>query len=68
VVRAAARAGARRPRRALGAPGTRIFLNSAGDLELLPRILDAAEGFESRRDEAEPYALLTDLRLSTLFV
>jgi aryl-alcohol dehydrogenase-like predicted oxidoreductase len=50
----------------LGEPG--VFLNSAGDLELLPRILDAAERFEDRPDEAELDALLTDLRLGTLFV
>ena len=35
----------------LGEPG--VFLNSAGDLELLPRVLDAAERFSSRPDEAE---------------
>ncbi len=50
----------------LGEPG--VFLNSAGDLELLPRILDAAERLGERPDEAEMRALLTDLRLSTLFV
>ncbi len=50
----------------LGEPG--VFLNSAGDLELLPRILDAAERFESRPDEAEMAALTTDLRLTPLFV
>ena len=50
----------------LGQP--RVFLNSAGDLELLPLILDAAERFESRPDEAEMDALLAGERLSTLFV
>ncbi len=50
----------------LGEPG--VFLNSAGDLDLLPRILDAAERFESRPDEAGMAALTTDLRLTPLFV
>ncbi len=45
-----------------------VFLNSAGDLELLPRILDAAERFERRPDDAALDALLTEHRLSTLFV
>ena len=35
----------------LGEPG--VFLNSPGDLELLPRVLDAAERFASRPDETE---------------
>lgn len=50
----------------LGEPG--VFLNSAGDLELLPQILDAAERFEGRPDEAHMSAMLSGLRLSTLFV
>jgi aryl-alcohol dehydrogenase-like predicted oxidoreductase len=45
-----------------------VFLNSVGDLELLPRVLDAAERFDRRPDDAELTALRTDLRLSTLFV
>jgi aryl-alcohol dehydrogenase-like predicted oxidoreductase len=50
----------------LGEPG--VFLNSAGDLELLPRILVAAEHFESRPEDAEMAELVSELRLSTLFV
>src|SRR4051794_32610504 len=50
----------------LGEPS--VFLNSAGDLELLPRVLDAAERFRARPDEAEMARLLADQRLSTLFV
>jgi hypothetical protein len=50
----------------LGEPS--VFLNSAGDLELLPRVLDAAERFSSRPDEAEMARLLSEQRLSTLFV
>jgi hypothetical protein len=50
----------------LGEPG--VFLNSTGDLELLPATLDAAERFERRPDESQMAAMLADLRLSTLFV
>jgi len=49
----------------LGEPG--VFLNSAGDLALLPRVLDAAERFSTRPDDAELAHLADDLRLSTLF-
>jgi predicted aldo/keto reductase-like oxidoreductase len=49
----------------LGEPG--IFLNSAGDLELLPRVLDAAERFSERPGDDELARLAGDLRLSTLF-
>jgi aryl-alcohol dehydrogenase-like predicted oxidoreductase len=50
----------------LGEPG--VFLNSPGDLDLLPRVLDAAERFESRPGEAAMAALLEGRRLSSLFV
>jgi aryl-alcohol dehydrogenase-like predicted oxidoreductase len=50
----------------LGEPG--VFLNSAGDLELLPRVLAAAERFSARPDDAELSRLGDELRLSTLFV
>ena len=49
----------------LGEPG--VFLNSAGDLALLPRVLDAAERFEERPDEADMARLLSEGRLSSLF-
>jgi aryl-alcohol dehydrogenase-like predicted oxidoreductase len=49
----------------LGEPG--VFLNSAGDLELLPRVLAAAERFSARPDDAELSRLSNELRLSTLF-
>ena len=42
----------------LGEPG--VFLNSAGDLELLPRVLTAAERFSSRPGEAEMARLLSE--------
>jgi aryl-alcohol dehydrogenase-like predicted oxidoreductase len=50
----------------LGEPG--IFLNSPGDLELLPRVLDAAERFASRPDETQMAGLAREQRLSSLFV
>ena len=50
----------------LGEPG--VFLNSAGDLELLPRVLAAAERFDARPGEAEMAGLLSERRMSTLFV
>ena len=49
----------------LGEPG--VFLNSAGDVDLLPRVLDAAERFESRTSDAAMAELLAEQRLSTLF-
>jgi aryl-alcohol dehydrogenase-like predicted oxidoreductase len=49
----------------LGEPG--VFLNSAGDLGLLPRLLDAAERFSTRPDDAELARLADELQLSTLF-
>jgi aryl-alcohol dehydrogenase-like predicted oxidoreductase len=44
-----------------------VFLNSPGDLDLVPRVLDAAERFAQRPSETEMTALLGDLRLSSLF-
>jgi hypothetical protein len=49
----------------LGEPD--VFLNSAGDLELLPRVLAAAERFSARPDEAEMAQLISERRLSSLF-
>jgi aryl-alcohol dehydrogenase-like predicted oxidoreductase len=49
----------------LGEP--RAFLNSAGDLGLLPRVLDAAERLSARPGDDEMSALTDELRLSTLF-
>jgi aryl-alcohol dehydrogenase-like predicted oxidoreductase len=45
-----------------------LFLNSPGDLELLPRVFDAAERFASRPDDAELDRLRSERRLSSLFV
>jgi aryl-alcohol dehydrogenase-like predicted oxidoreductase len=49
----------------LGEPD--VFLNSVGDIDLLPRVLDAAERFTSRPDEVEMDRLTSDLKLSSLF-
>ena len=50
---------------ALGIPG--IHLNSAGDLSLLPRFLDAASRFERRPDDAEMTTLAEATRMTSLF-
>jgi hypothetical protein len=48
----------------LGRPG--VFLITTGDVEILPRLLDAAERFESRPSD-EQMAPLAE-RLEPLFV
>jgi aryl-alcohol dehydrogenase-like predicted oxidoreductase len=50
----------------LGEPG--VFLNSVGDLGLLPKVLDAAGRAAERPDEAHMRRLLEEHRLTTLFV
>jgi aryl-alcohol dehydrogenase-like predicted oxidoreductase len=50
---------------AMGLPG--VHLNTAGDLTLLPRILDAASRFERRPDDAEMTAMLDSTRMTSLF-
>jgi aryl-alcohol dehydrogenase-like predicted oxidoreductase len=49
----------------LGLPG--IFINTAGDLALLPRVLDAASRFEHRPPDAEMEAMLGSTRMTSLF-
>jgi aryl-alcohol dehydrogenase-like predicted oxidoreductase len=49
----------------LGRPG--IFLNTAGDIHLLPRVLDAASRFEARPNDDEMMAMLEKQRLTSLF-
>ena len=49
VVRAAARPGRHRPRGALGPRQPEAFLITTGDVEILPRLLDAAERFDAGR-------------------
>jgi hypothetical protein len=50
----------------LGEPG--VFLNSVGDVGLLPRVLDAASRFERRPSEAEIEALASRAHPQALFV
>ena len=49
----------------LGRPG--VFLNTAGDLALLPRILDAASRFASRPSDDEMQALVERRGMTPLF-
>jgi len=49
----------------LGMPG--VFLNTVGDLALLPRVLDAARRFERRPPDGEMAAMLDDRRITSLF-
>jgi len=50
------------------APGTpRVFLNTAGDLKLLPKVLDAASRFERRPPDEEMRAMLGATRMTSLF-
>jgi hypothetical protein len=49
----------------LGRPG--LFLNTVGDVDILPKVLDAAERFESRPPDAELEGLLVRRDLVPLF-
>ena len=44
-----------------------VFLNTAGDLTLLPKVLDAASRFERRPTDAEMAGLVESKRLTSLF-
>ena len=50
---------------AMGLPG--VFLNTAGDLSLLPRFLEAAARFTRRPSDAEMTAMLDATRMTSLF-
>src|SRR2546428_11056183 len=50
----------------LGRPG--VFLNTVGDIDLLPRVLDAAERFEKRPTDADMNAMLERSQTEPLFV
>jgi aryl-alcohol dehydrogenase-like predicted oxidoreductase len=50
----------------LGRPG--VFLNTAGDVDLLPLVLDAAERFEKRPADAEIARMLERSKAEPLFV
>ena len=49
----------------LGAPG--VFLNTAGDLALLPKVLGAASRFERRPPDTAMRAMLEASRMTSLF-
>ena len=51
---------------ALGRPG--IFLNSAGDVDLLPKVLDAASRFEQPATDEQVAAVLDEAHGAPLFV
>ena len=50
----------------LGRPG--VFLNTVGDVDVLPRVLDAAERFEKRPTDAEISGMLERTETEPLFV
>lgn len=50
---------------ALGVPG--VFLNTAGDLGLLPKVLDAANRFERRPPDEEMAAMVDAAKVTSLF-
>jgi aryl-alcohol dehydrogenase-like predicted oxidoreductase len=50
----------------LGRPG--IFLNTAGDIHVLPKVLDAANRFEAAPSDAEMSRLMEKLDMVPLFV
>jgi len=50
----------------LGQPG--IFLNTVGDVDVLPRVLDAAERFDKRPSDAEMSSMLERAKAEPLFV
>jgi hypothetical protein len=49
----------------LGVPD--IHINTAGDLKLLPRILDAASRYERRTPDADMTRMLDTQRMTSLF-
>jgi hypothetical protein len=44
-----------------------VFLISTGDVQILPKVLDAARRFEVRPSEEEMQALLAELAMEPLF-
>jgi aryl-alcohol dehydrogenase-like predicted oxidoreductase len=51
---------------ALGRAG--VFLNTVGDVNVLPRVLDAASRFQSRPSDAEMQAMVSRQAMTPLFV
>lgn len=49
----------------LGRPG--VFLNTVGDIHVLPKVLDAAARFESRPSDAEMASLVAEREMAPLF-
>ena len=49
----------------LGLPD--VFLNTVGDLTLLPRVLEAASRFDGRPSDAEMASMLDETRMTSLF-
>lgn len=50
----------------LGKPG--VFLNTVGDIHLLPKVLDAASRFVARTSEEEMRHVVSELEMRSLFV
>jgi aryl-alcohol dehydrogenase-like predicted oxidoreductase len=50
----------------LGRPG--VFLNTVGDVDVLPRVLDAADRFQSRPSDAEMQVMVERQQMTPLFV
>jgi aryl-alcohol dehydrogenase-like predicted oxidoreductase len=50
----------------IGRPG--LFLNTVGDIHVLPKVLDAASRFQRRPSEAEMASLLKEEEMAPLFV
>ncbi len=50
----------------LGRPG--VFLNTVGDVDLLPRVLDAADRFEKQPTDSEMMAMVDRSKAEPLFV
>ena len=49
----------------LGNP--QVFLITAGDMQILPKVLDAAERFEARPPDEEMDALVEELDIQPIF-
>jgi hypothetical protein len=49
----------------LGVPG--VFLNTVGDLTLMPKVLDAASRFERRPSDDDMTAMIDAARVTSLF-
>ena len=56
-----------RPGSALGVGHTGLFLNSAGDVHILPKVLDAANRFEVAPSDAKMQVQVNELGMRSLF-